>query len=191
MAYEISLEGKNAIITGAGRGIGKAVAIAFAKAGANVAIVSRTESELSETRKEIEKYGKRAVPIVCDMGDMQQVRAMAYKAIEEFKHIHLLLNIAGINRVSPAFEVTEKDWDDVMNVNLKGPYFLCQIIGKHMMENNIKGSIINCSSECQDIVEVDLGAYCPSKAALNMVTKVLAVEWGKYGIRVNTLAPSL
>jgi NAD(P)-dependent dehydrogenase (short-subunit alcohol dehydrogenase family) len=190
MAYEISLEGKNALITGAGRGIGKAAAIAFAKAGANIVIVSRNIDELNQTRIEIEKCGKKALPIVCDMGDIKQVRAMANNAIKEYKHIDLLLNIAGINRISPAFEVTEKDWDDVMNVNVKGPYFLSQIIGRHMMENGIKGSIINCTSECQDIVETDLGAYCPSKAALKMITKVLAVEWGKYGIRVNALAPS-
>ena len=190
MAFEVSLEGKKAIVTGSGRGIGQAVAIGFAKAGAEVAIVSRTESELKQTAAEIEKYGKKALIVVCDLSDAAQVKELANKVKGSFGRIDVLANVAGMVATSPFEDIREEDWDRVMSVNVKAPFLLCQAVGNVMIEQKTGGSIINTTSECQDVAEVDLGAYNASKGALKMITRTIAAEWGEYGIRANNVAPS-
>ncbi len=187
--YNISLEGKIALVTGAGRGIGKAVAIGLAEAGADLAIVSRSERELKETAAEIERLGRRVCTFAVDVGDVQAAVGMVGDVIAHYGKIDILANVAGTLIASAAVDITEADWDKVMGINVKGAFFIAQAVGRHMIEKGIKGSIINTTSECQDQAEKDLGAYCPSKGALKMVTRVLAAEWGKHGIRVNNLAP--
>lgn len=190
MAFEISLACKKAIVTGAGRGIGKAVAIGLAAAGADVAVVSRTESELKDTAAEIIKLGREALVIVCDLGIADQIKGMVKKVKQLFGKIDILINVAGMVKTSPFEDIKEDDWDKVMNVNVKAPFLLCQSVGKEMIKQKTGGSIINTTSECQDIAEVDLGAYNASKGALKMITRSIAVEWGEFGIRANNVAPS-
>ena len=188
--FELSLSGKNILVTGAGRGIGKAIAIAMAEAGARLAIVSRNRKELEETAIELTKAGSpKSSVYVCDVSDVPAARKMVHEVIADFGQIDVFMGVAGINFPVHVEDVTEEDWDRVMNINARAPFFLCQEIGKHMIENGIHGTIINVTSECQDLAEVNTGAYCPSKGALKMVTRLLAAEWGKYGIRACNLAP--
>ena len=188
--FELSLKGKNILLTGGGRGIGRAIAIAMAEAGASLAIVSRSKDELEETAKLLEKAGSPKVGVyVCDVGNIPFAKEMVHKVISDFGQIDVLMNVAGINFPVRVEDVSEEDWDKVMNINAKAPFFLCQEVGKHMIETGIRGVLINTTSECQDQAEVNTGAYCPSKGALKMTTKLMAAEWGKYGIRVCNLAP--
>jgi NAD(P)-dependent dehydrogenase (short-subunit alcohol dehydrogenase family) len=184
------LIGKVAIITGAGRGIGRSIAIGFAEHGADMVLCSRTKDEIDRVAQEIQKLGKRALPIVVDVSQLSQIVDLVAETVKAFGHIDVLVNNAGIARVVPALEVDEKTWDAVMNVNLKGPFFLCQEVGKVMIKQGKGGSIINITSEVAKKAEiVPLGPYGPSKAGLHNVTQFLANEWGKYKIRVNSLVP--
>lgn len=184
-----NLDGKVALVTGASRGIGKAIAIGMAQAGADVAIAARSEDALSRVAREIEAAGRRALVIPVDISDLEQVRAIPEKVKDYFGKIDILMSNAGMLIHAAALETTEEDWDKVMNVNLKAPYFLMQAVGKIMVNQQTGGSIICTTSEVSDVAETNFGAYCPSKGGLKMVAKVLATEWGKYGIRVNCLAP--
>lgn len=183
------LTGKVAIVTGAGKGIGKSIAIGFAQHGADVVLCSRTQTELEKVAQEIEKIGRKALPLYVDMAKISQFDGLVKKIKKAFKHIDILVNNAGALLVAPALEVDEKSWDLVMDTNAKGAFFLCQRVGQEMIQQGKGGSIINVTSEVVQKVEVNIGAYCPSKAALYSITKILAREWGKYKIRINSLAP--
>jgi NAD(P)-dependent dehydrogenase (short-subunit alcohol dehydrogenase family) len=183
------LTGKVAMVTGAGKGIGKNIAIGFAQHGADVVLCSRTQMELEKVAQEIEKIGRKALPLYVDMAKISQFDNLVKKTKKAFKHIDILVNNAGALLVAPALEVDEKSWDLVMDTNTKGAFFLCQRVGQVMIQQGNGGSIINVTSEVVQKVEVNIGAYCPSKAALYSITKILAREWGKYKIRVNSLAP--
>jgi NAD(P)-dependent dehydrogenase (short-subunit alcohol dehydrogenase family) len=183
------LTGKVALVTGAGRGIGKSVAIGLAQHGAEVVLCSRSKKELERVAQEIGKLGQKALPLVVDMAKISQFDRLVRETKKAFKHIDILVNNAGALLVAPALEVDEKSWDLVMDTNAKGAFFLCQKVGQVMIQQGKGGSIINVTSEVVQKVEVNIGAYCPSKAALYNITKVLAREWGKFKIRVNSLAP--
>lgn len=183
------LTGRVAIVTGSGRGIGKNIAFGLAEHGADVVVCSRTAKELEQVAEGIRKMGQRSLPLVVDMAQVSQFDDLVAEAKEAFGHIDVLVNNAGITFVGPSLEVDEKSWDLVMNTNAKGAFFLCQKVGKVMIEQGRGGSIINVTSEVVQRAELNLGAYCPSKAALHSITKTLACEWGKYKIRVNSLAP--
>ena len=183
------LSGRVALITGGGRGIGRAIAIGLAEHGADVAICSRTKSQLDSVAEEIIKIGRRALPIVADLSVMSELDRIVQETMKTFGHIDILVNNAGLVKEAPADKVQEKDWDLSMTINVKVPFFLSQKVGKIMMAQGRGGSIINITSEVVDRVELNVGPYCPSKAALNSVTRILAKEWGRYGIRVNSLAP--
>jgi gluconate 5-dehydrogenase len=183
------LTGKVAIVTGGGKGIGKSIAIGFAQHGADVVLCSRSLRELEQVAQEIEKIGRKALPLYVDMAEISQLDGLVKKTKKAFKHIDILVNNAGALLVAPALEVDEKSWDLVMDTNTKGAFFLAQKVGQVMIGQGSGGSIINVTSEVVQKVEVNIGAYCPSKAALYSITKVLAREWGKFKIRVNSLAP--
>ncbi len=184
-----TLEGKVAIITGAGKGIGRSIALGLAQHGADVVLCSRTMAELEQVAREVRKSGQKALPVVVDMAKISQLDRLVKETIKAFKQIDILVNNAGALSVSSALEVDEKSWDTVMDINVKGAFFLCQKVGRIMIRQGKGGSIINVTSEVVQRAEVHLGAYCPSKAALHGVTKILAKEWGKFKIRVNSLAP--
>jgi NAD(P)-dependent dehydrogenase (short-subunit alcohol dehydrogenase family) len=183
------LVGKVAIVTGAGRGIGKSIALGLAQYGTDVVICSRSERELDQVAEEVSNFGRKALVIPADLSEMSVLDKIVGETRKALGRIDVLVNNAGSLVISPALEANEKDWDLVMSMNVKVPFFLSQKAAKVMIEQGEGGSIINVTSEVTDKVEVNLGAYCPSKAALHNVTKVLAKEWGRYNIRVNSLAP--
>jgi len=185
-----SLEGKVALITGGSRGIGGATALEFAKAGADVVIASRKLLDLEKVAEEIRKLGRKALTVAAHMGRTEDINNLVTKAREEFERIDILVNNAGTNpTMAPALEVDERAWDAIMNVNLKGVFFLSQAVATIMKEQG-GGCIINVVS-AGGIRPHILPLYSISKAAVIMATKVMALEWAKYGIRVNAVAPGL
>jgi NAD(P)-dependent dehydrogenase (short-subunit alcohol dehydrogenase family) len=189
MESGFDLNGKVAIVTGAGRGIGKSIAVGLAEYGADIVLCSRTLSELEQVAHKINTLERKTLPFVIDITQTSQIDHLISETQNQFKRIDILVNNAGAMLVSPALEVKESDWQQVMDTNVKAPFFLSQKVAQVMVQQGTGGSIINVTSEVVSKVEADLGAYCPSKAALHGITKTLAKEWGKYKIRVNSLAP--
>jgi len=185
------LTDKVALVTGAGRGIGKSIALGFAEAGANVAVISRTLSEIEETCKEIESFGAKGIGLVCDVSKVTDIRKMVMMVLAKFDKIDILVNNAGISPfVVPIEEVREDGWDKVINTNLKGIFFLTQEVGKHMIKRR-QGKVINIASIGGIVGFPGQAPYCISKAGIIMLTKMFALEWGKYNINVNALAPGM
>lgn len=184
------LGGQKAIVTGAGRGIGKAIALGLAEAGADVGLVSRTSSELEAVAEQIQALGRRAVPIVCDLTETDRLQSLVEELTEKLGGIDILVNNAGINIPQDAGEVTVDAWDRIMDINLKASFFLAQAVGRVMIRQGRGGRIINISSQTGSVALLKRAAYCASKAGLNLVTKVLALEWGSHGILVNAVAPT-
>ena len=187
---DLMMTGKVVLITGGRRGIGKAFALAFAEAGADIAIcdVTYENGELEAVASEIVKLGQRALPIKADISCKADVDEMVKKTVVELGTIDTLINNAGINPLASVFETDEDTWDRVMDVNVKG-YFLCsQAVGRLMVERE-SGNIINMASVNGWKALVNRSAYCVSKAGVIMLTKVLAREFGSHNVRVNALAP--
>ncbi len=185
----MKLQNKVALVTGGGTGIGRAISLEFASAGANVAISSRKMENLTKVAKEIEEKGRRALPIAADVTVKEQVRRMVDKVIEEFGQIDILVNNSGVGRSMPIVDFTEENWDIVMNTNVKGVMFCTQAVARHMMERKY-GKIINISSTAAlGQFAVGSSAYGTSKFAVNGFTKASAFEFGPYGINVNAICP--
>lgn len=182
------LTGKNAIVTGATKGLGYGIAKALAKAGANIVVVSRTAVDCQEVAAEIQAMGCKSIGIPADISMVDSLRMMVNKAAEEFGEIDILVNNAGAAITKPALELTEEDWDKIVDLNLKGQFFLAQAVGKLMKEQK-SGSIINIASVFGVIVDSNILPYNVSKAGLIQMTKALASEWARYNIRVNTVSP--
>ena len=190
-----TMTGKVALITGGRSGIGRAFALAFAEAGADVAICSRTieGGGLEAVADEIRKLGRRALAIRADVSHKTDVENMAKKTVAELGDIDILINNAGISLRSlqrSLLETEEEAWDKVIDINLKGTYLCSQAVGRLMAEQK-KGNIINIASDAGFKALPFLGTYCISKAGVVMLTRVLARELGSYNIRVNAIAPSL
>jgi NAD(P)-dependent dehydrogenase (short-subunit alcohol dehydrogenase family) len=183
-----SLEGKVALVTGGSRGIGEATAIEFARAGADVAVTSRKIAELERVAGEVRKLSRRALAIETHIGRMDQITNCIEKVMGEFGKIDILVNNAGTSVAYPAMDYTEKGWDAVMNLNLKGLFFMSQGVAK-IMKNKGGGRIINVASISGFKPEVPTCAYSISKAGVVMATKCMALEWAQYNIRVNAIAP--
>ena len=187
-----SLEGKVAIVTGGKKGIGKAIALAFAEAGADVAVCSRTleDGELRAVANEIQRLGRRSLAIQADISHKTDVDNLVKRVMDEFGVINILVNNAGILIKGPFLEFSEDAWDKTINTDLKGYYLCSQAVGKRMVEQK-GGNIINLSSALAVKPLENHGAYSIAKAGVVMLTRVLARELGKYNIRVNAIAPSL
>lgn len=187
---ELSLRGKVAIVTGAKRGIGRAIALGFAEAGADVVVCTREPEgdKLETVAKEIRKLGRRSLAIQADVSCKGDVDNLVQKTTDEFAVIDILVNNAGIIHRKSLLEHSEEDWDRVIGTDLKGSFLCAQAAGKIMIEQK-RGNIINISSIRSVKVAPERGAYCIAKAGMAMLTKVLAVELAKYNIRVNSLAP--
>lgn len=187
-----SLEGKAALVTGGKKGIGKAVAVAFAEAGADVAICSRTlaNGELEAAAKEIQGLGRRSLAIQADISHKADVDNLVQKVTSAFGSIDILVNNASIQIRKPLLSLSEDDWDKIIGVDLKGCYLCSQAVGKRMTEQR-KGCIINITSHLAFKADPVVGAYCIAKAGVEMLTRVLARELGSYNIRVNSIAPGL
>jgi NAD(P)-dependent dehydrogenase (short-subunit alcohol dehydrogenase family) len=184
------LGGKISLITGAGRGIGRATALALARAGSDVALVSRSKDQLDMVAKEIQDLGRKALTFPADLTQTQHLPSLTAKIARTMGTIDILVNNAGINIPQDSVDVTEEAWDAVMNINLKGAFFLAQAVGKVMIAQGRGGRIINISSQTGSVALAKRAVYCASKAGLNLITKVLAMDWAPHGILVNAVAPT-
>lgn len=187
----LSLEGKIALITGASRGIGKAIALAFADAGADVAIASRKLEDLEKVAGEIEAKGRKALCVPTHTRKIDDLRNLVEKAMEVYDRIDILVNNAAANPgMGPIVDTDEKVYDHIMETNLKGYFMLSKLVGK-IMRDQKEGVIINISSAGGLSPAEGLGPYCISKAGINMLTKAMALEMGPYNVRVNAIAPRI
>ncbi len=185
---EVSLRGKVALVTGASRGIGRAIALEMAHSGADLVIASRKLPDLEKVAAEIKAAGGKALPVAAHIGRMEDIQALVSQAVKEFGRIDILVNDAATNpTMDPAINVSERAWDSIMNLNLKGLFFLSQAVARIMKEQG-GGAIINIASIAGVQPDI-LPVYSISKAAVIMATKVMAKEWAPFGIRVNTLSP--
>jgi 2-deoxy-D-gluconate 3-dehydrogenase len=182
--------GKRAVVTGGGRGIGRAVALALGEAGAHVGLLARTAGQLDAVAAELRGMGRRAVSVAADLADVSGIPALVETLARELGGIDILVNNAGINVPQPAADVTVEAWDRVMDINLKAGFFMAQAVGRVMIRQGRGGRIVNISSQTGSVALIQRAAYCASKAGLNLVTKVLALEWAPHGILVNAVAPT-
>jgi NAD(P)-dependent dehydrogenase (short-subunit alcohol dehydrogenase family) len=206
---EFSVEGKVAIVTGAGRGIGRAIATTLAEAGADVAVISRTGTQIEETAHLIEKLGRRALPVKLDVSSEEQVNKGVKRVLSAFGRVDILCSNAGIFlskpiAVAPDAKITgwelsgdnwdkpvrTEDWRKVLDTNLTGALYFAQAVGPHMLKQR-KGKIVITSSTASFEGQSFLSAYCVSKAGLNSLTRCLASEWGQFNITANAIAPGM
>jgi len=187
--FEFDLSGKVALVTGAGRGMGYHIALALARYGADLVVCSRTPSELEKVGAEIKDLGRRVLIQQVDVTKIPEIHTMVEASVKTFGHIDVLVNNAGLNIPQVAEDVTEEAWDRIFDINLKGAFFCAQAVGKVMIQQK-KGKIINISSQAGSVGLILRSAYCASKGGLNLLTKVLALEWAKHNIVVNAIAPT-
>ena len=184
------LDGKTALVTGAARGLGRAISLALADAGADVALGLRVGTDAEDLAAEIEGMGRRALRVQMDLLDLEQVRAAVQEVHEAFGAIDILVNNAGIGPEEAAAEDwTEADFDATFGLNVKGLFFASQAVARLMIEQG-GGRIVNMSSQAGLIALPGEAIYCASKAAVSHLTKCHAVEWGRHGITVNAVAPT-
>lgn len=196
----MKLAGKVALVTGSSQGIGQAIAIRLAAEGANVAINYRSHPEgAQETVAKVEAAGGKCFTALCpnsqgyavqgDIGMVDEAKRSIADTISHFGKLDILVNNAGIEKHAPFWEVTEADYDAVMNVNLKGAFFATQELVKHLMETKRPGKIINISSVHEELPFPNFTAYCASKGGMKMLARNLAVELAPFGININNVAP--
>ena len=185
-----SVAGKRALVTGGSRGIGQECARVLAEAGADVAIVGRDTAALDESAAAVRALGRICHIIAADLHSPADTRRAAARALELFGTVDVLVNNAGIARIFPLAEMTQEDWDDTLAVNLTAPFVLAQALVPGMIAQG-HGTIINVSSQAGVVALDGHGAYAASKGGLNMLTKVMAAEWGQYNIQVNAVAPTV
>ncbi len=184
------LKNKTAIITGSSQGIGRGIAERFAREGANVVINYIGNMEMAnEVQANVEAVGAKAICVQGDISKVADINGLFDTAIKEFGQVDILVNNAGVERHAPFWEVTEKDYDFVMNVNTKGTFFCSQAMAKHLIETKRRGKIVNISSVHEDLPFPNFTAYCVSKGGIKMLTRNLGVELGQFGINVNNIAP--
>lgn len=179
-----------AVVTGGNQGIGFAIARGLGTAGAIVVIANRRTAEGQRAAETLKKEGLNAVAIPTDVSSISSVAALVAKVISDFGRIDILVNNAGVAMRKPAEELSEEDWDYVMNINLKGLFFCCQLAGKEMIQRK-KGKIINVSSISSQVAQPIRSVYCASKAGVSHLTRALALEWAEYNINVNAIGPGV
>ena len=180
------LEGRRALVTGAGRGLGRACTHALAEAGAHVIAVARSADELAALVAEITAAGRSAEAAPCDVMDMAALAAL----FDDRPAAHVVVNNAGTNKPMPAFDVTVDDFDLIMDLNVRAAFFVAQAAARAMVRDGTGGSIINMSSQMAHVGGPRRAVYCASKHAVEGFTKVMAAEWAEHGIRVNTICPT-
>jgi NAD(P)-dependent dehydrogenase (short-subunit alcohol dehydrogenase family) len=186
----LSLEGKTAVVTGGTSGIGHALSLGLADAGANVIATARRQRQVELTASEIEAHGRQTLRLcsnVCDCTSLEQLLAAA---LDRFGKVDILINCAGIIKRTPTLTVTEEEWASILDTNLTGTLRACQVFGKHMLERGY-GRIVNISSLNSFVALSEVAAYAASKAGVASLTRSLAVEWSKKGITVNAIAPGV
>jgi NAD(P)-dependent dehydrogenase (short-subunit alcohol dehydrogenase family) len=183
------VDGQVALVTGAARGLGRAISLALADAGADVALGLRVPGTADDLVGEIEAMGRRAMAVPMDVTDLGAIDTAVAAVVERFGRLDILVNNAGLGPANPAEAVNEADFDLTMDVNVKGTFFVSQAVGRVMIRQG-RGRIVNLSSQAGFVALPTEAIYCASKAAVSHLTKCLAVEWGRYGVTVNAVAPT-
>lgn len=183
------LTDRKAIVTGGGRGLGRAIAVGLAQFGADVAIVSRTRAELDETARLIAGTGRQYLVFPADVSKKEDIDKVVEQVVSQWGRLDILVNNAGVDAAQPAIDYKEEDWDFVIDVNLKG-YFLFAQAAARVMKQQGAGTIVNNSSINGSVAIKNIVAYNASKGGVNMLTRTLALEWAPYNIRVNAIAPA-
>jgi gluconate 5-dehydrogenase len=189
-SVSFDLTGKVVIVTGAGRGIGKSIAIACAEYGADLALGSRSTAESEETAKICREMGRRAEVWELDVSQVQSIRAFVDKTLETFGRVDVLVNNAGYNSPKPALDYTEEEFDYISDVNFKGAFFMSTFVAQSMIDRNVDGSIITISSQVGVVGGPLRSIYAAAKGAVGQFTRSLAVEWAPHRITVNAVAPT-
>ena len=187
----MELEGKVAVVTGGGAGIGKAIAVALAAKGAVIAIGDIDQSLAMETSQELEAGGRTAGVFVCDVSNLAQVERLFQGVVRAYGRVDILVNDAGVGHNSGVLEITEVEWDRIMAVNLKGAFLCSRAAARAMIDQGQGGRIVSIASTAGENARVNSAAYSASKAGLLQFTRVLAMELGPHGITVNAVAPGL
>ena len=182
------LSNKVAIVTGSGRGLGRAIACALAEAGAAVAVADIIPPDREETVRQIRSGGGRAMEVHCDVSQSDSVQGMVEKTVDELGRTDILVNNAGLAWRKPLLEETEEDWNRMLGVNLTGLFHCCRAVGRHMVKQR-QGKIINIASTSGVEGEIGYTAYTSTKAGVILFTKTLALEWAQYNINVNAIGP--
>jgi 2-dehydro-3-deoxy-D-gluconate 5-dehydrogenase len=182
-----SLAGQRALVTGANTGIGQGIALALAEAGAEVVATGR--STLAETQRLIAKTGGICHALKANLGDKADRAGLIDSAVAQFGPLDILINNAGIIRRADALEFSEADWDEVVDLNLKAAFFLCQAFGRHVLGENRKGKIVNIASLLSFQGGIRVASYTAAKSGIAGITRLLACEWAAKGLNVNAIAP--
>ena len=190
MEVTFNLKGKVAIVTGGGRGIGKAISLGLAGAGTSVVVCSRTQKEIDEVADEIRQRGGKALAVLTDLTVNEQIENMVNRTIQEFGKIDVLVNNAARSFMRSLLDLREDGWDKVFNTNVKAVWLLSRAVARRMIEQK-SGRIINITTVGAEKAELGMAAYGCSKAALKMLTRCMAREWAQYGINVNAVGPGL
>jgi NAD(P)-dependent dehydrogenase (short-subunit alcohol dehydrogenase family) len=185
-----SLTGKNALVTGASKGIGKEICRVLADAGADIAAVARDREGLLDVKRTVEATGRRCLVIEADLATIEGPRIAARAALEAWEMVDILVNNAGVTAIESILEAKVESWDWIMAVNLRAPFLLAQTLAPRMIEKRA-GKIINVSSQTSEVALIDHAAYMASKAGLNALTKTMTVEWAKYNIQANAVCPTV
>jgi len=189
MAYkQLDLAGKVAVVVGGSSGIGKTIALGLAKGGADVVSSARRIELVNALADEIEALGRRSLRVTCDVADRGSLEALLNACLDRFGKVDILVNAAGITKRAPTLDYDEADWNRILDTNLTGVLRSCQVFGRHMIERRY-GRIISIASMGSFLGLYEVAAYSASKSGLASLTKSLAVEWAKYGICVNAIAP--
>ena len=191
MSYAgLNLAGKVAVVIGGTSGIGRAIALGFAEAGADVIPTSRRADQVDAAVKEIEQRGRRSLSVTSDVSDRESLQQVLDASVQKLGKVDILVNSAGRTKRAPTVEFSEADWNDILDTNLTGTLRSCQVFGRHMLERK-SGSIINIASLSTFVALYEVAAYSASKAAVASLTKSLAIEWSIHGVRVNAIAPGV
>ena len=190
MDTKFDLSGKVAIVTGGGRGIGRAIALGLAGAGAKVVVGSRTQKEIEEVAAEISRLGGKALPVAVDLTANEQLENLVNTTVREFGRVDILVNNAARSFLRSLMDLREDGWDKVFNTNVRAVWLLSRLVAKKMAEQK-SGRIVNITTVGAEKAELGMAAYGCSKAALKMLTRCMAREWAQFGINVNAVGPGL